>query len=105
MAIKDAANSILEEFAWAAKRLVDAAQVVTATDFKEMFDAICLDEDNDRLAGRAVKLTALMPIRTGRKPDKADFLAAFQHELFGEDNKRGRRRVNVPTPYVRRRTD
>ena len=44
-----------------------------------------------RLAWRAKDLAAGMQKRADRLPDKADFLAAFEHELFGTDEKKGRR--------------
>lgn len=45
----------------------------------------------ERLAYRAKDLVLGMWNRDRSIPDKADFLAAFEHELFGKDEKLGRR--------------
>ena len=41
-----------------------------------------------RLAWRSTNLVRGMMERANRLPDKADFLAAFEHELFGKDEKK-----------------
>lgn len=50
-----------------------------------------LDEILQRLALRAKTLTDGIDSREHRCADKADFLGAFEHELFGKDEKLGRR--------------
>lgn len=46
----------------------------------------------ERLVYRCKALVEGMDARDQRRPDAADFRAAFQHELWGVDNKLGRRK-------------
>ncbi len=49
------------------------------------------EDELTRLAWRAKELVEGLWERQHRLADKADFLASFKHELYGTDEKKGRR--------------